>query len=107
MQPDPSFKSIQLHGSLTVERASALKQEIAEVLAAGKNILLDFAQVEDLDLACLQLLYATAQLASKEGKELRFRGSLPSRVSERLLACGILRVDSERAEDFESALLSL
>ena len=107
MQPDLYPKLVQLQGSLTVDRALTLKQEMDAAFAAGNAIQFDFSQVEDLDLACLQLLYAATRLASKEGKELHFRGSIPAKVSKRLLGCGILRIDSQRAEDLESALVSL
>jgi anti-anti-sigma regulatory factor len=106
MQAGSSPEILKLHGSLTVVRASSLKTEIAEALSTGENVLLNLSQVEDLDLSCLQVLCAAMLSASKAGKELHFGGSLPSKVSQRLVACGILQGDSEHAEDFESALAS-
>jgi anti-anti-sigma regulatory factor len=104
MYAQSSPEAVKLHGALTVEHAARLKSEIAEALAGRENVLLNFSQVEDLDLACLQVLYSAKASAAAAGKELHFLGSIPPRVSERLVSCGILRSASEHAEDFELAL---
>jgi anti-anti-sigma regulatory factor len=96
---------INLQGSLGVDRAATLKTEISEALSASDNVLLSVSLVEDIDLACLQVLYAARAQASRDGKELHFLGSVPSRVSKRLVACGYLRGVTEHADDFESALV--
>jgi anti-anti-sigma regulatory factor len=105
MQTGQSPKIINLHGPLTIERSSALKAEIAEALEGHDNVLLSISLVEELDLACLQVLYAAKAEAAALGKELHFLGSVPSRVTNRLTACGFLRGPSEHAEGFESALV--
>ena len=98
-------KIVNLHGSLTVDRANALKDEIGEALKGSENVLVSLSLVEDLDLACLQVFYAAKASAVAAGKELHFLGSVPTRVSGRLAACGFLRGASARAEEFESALV--
>jgi anti-anti-sigma regulatory factor len=105
MQAGLSPRIVNLHGALTVERASALKGEVAEALDESENVALSLSLVEELDLACLQVLYAAKARASAEGKELHFIGSVPARVSKRLMACGFLNGLPERAEEFESALV--
>jgi len=106
MQTGMSSESIKLQGPLTVEHASGLKSEIAQALSDQEAVLLDFSRIEDLDLACLQVLYAARLQAQTSGKGLHFVGSLPSHVSSRLLSCGILSANSAQAEDLESALAS-
>ncbi len=105
MQAGQSPKIVNLHGSLTVDRAAALMGEISEALKGGENVLLSISLVEDLDLACLQVFYAAKAEARAAGKELHFLGSVPMRISKRLVACGFLHGVSEHAEDFESALV--
>jgi anti-anti-sigma regulatory factor len=105
MKAGQSPKVVNLQGSLLVDRAAALKDELVEALEGSDNVLLGISQVEDLDLACLQVLYAAKKSATSAGKELHFLGSVPSRLSKRLAACGFLGGASGNAEEFESALL--
>lgn len=105
MKAGQSPKIIHLLGSLLVDRAASLKEEISEALEGSDNVLLGVSQVEDLDLACLQVLYAAKKSAASAGKELHFLGSVPSRLSKRLVACGFLHGVSGNAEEFESALV--
>jgi anti-anti-sigma regulatory factor len=105
MQTGQSPKIVNLHGSLTVERAIAFKEELSLALAGGDNLLLSLSLVEDIDLACLQILYAAKASAASQGKEIHFLGSVPSRIMKRMATCGFLRGASDRAEDFESALV--
>jgi anti-anti-sigma regulatory factor len=105
MHAGQSPRIVNLHGSLTVDRAAALKGEISEALEGCESVLLSISLVEDLDLACLQVFYSAKAKAAAAGKELHFLGSVPSRVSKRLVACGFLRKATEHAEEFESALV--
>jgi anti-anti-sigma regulatory factor len=104
MEAGQSPKIVNLHGSLTVEGAAALKGEIAAALSESDNVLLSVSLVEDLDLACLQVIYSAKAQATASGKELHFLGSVPSRISKRLVACGFLGGIAEHAEDFETSL---
>ncbi len=105
MEAPLSPRIVNLQGSLSIERAAALKAEIAEALRGGDSVLLSLSLAEDLDLSCLQVIYAAKRQALSSGKALHFLGSVPSRIARRLAACGFLRGPAERAEDFESALV--
>ena len=98
-------KIVSLKGSLTVERASTLKDEIAEALASSDDIRLNLSLVEDFELPCLQVLFAAKSTAEAEGKELHIQGSVPPTIAQRLVSCGFLRDVSGTAEAFESALV--
>jgi anti-anti-sigma regulatory factor len=98
-------KIINLGGSLIVDRASALKSELAAALAASGNVLVSLSTAEELDLACLQVLYAARKSAFAAGKEFHFVGTIPTRVAKRLSAAGVLKGLPERAEDFEAGLV--
>lgn len=104
MQAAKAPNILYLSGSLGVDRVSALKDELASALEGEGRVLLNFSSVEDIDLSCIQVLYAARASAKALGRELHFVGSLPSRVASRLLSCGFLKGASERSEDFEAAL---
>jgi anti-anti-sigma factor len=104
MQHDSAPMIVNLSGALTIERASALRDEISTALAKADNVLLSLSLVEELDLACLQVFYAAKKSASSRGKELHFVGTVPSRVVKRLAACGLLHGAAASAEDFEAGL---
>jgi anti-anti-sigma regulatory factor len=95
---------LDLGATLTVDRAASLRDELAAALAEGGKVSIVFSAVEDLDLSCLQVLYAATLSARAAGRELHFTGSLSRRVSNRLKSCGFLGKDFERAEDLESSL---
>jgi anti-anti-sigma regulatory factor len=105
MQTGQSPKIVNLQGSLTVDKAAALKVQIETAMDGCDKLLLSISLVEDIDLACLQVFYSAKSSAAASGKELHFLGSVPSRVSKRLIACGFLHGHSEHADEFESALV--
>lgn len=96
---------INLSASLTVDKATALKDELSAALSKGENVLLNLSEVEELDLPCLQVIYAAHALAKASGCGLHFSGQAPERVVSRLAACGFLRGPTERSGDLESALV--
>ena len=105
MQDGQSPTIINLHGTLSVERSSSLKDELGQALEEQDTVLISISLVEEIDLACLQVFYAAKAQAAAEGKELRFIGSVPSRVTARLATCGFLRRRVDSADDLESALV--
>lgn len=98
-------KIINLSGPLTVERAVSLKTELLAALAGKGPLLISLSLVEDLDLACLQVIYAARKSAAASGKDFHFIGSVPSRIVKRLQAAGFVHGAPERAEDFEAELV--
>lgn len=105
MVPGQSPKILNLQGPLVIDRAASLKEEFGSALSESDQVLISISLVEEIDLACLQVLYSARAQARAQGKELRLVGSVPSRVVERLEACGIVKGSPERAEDLESALV--
>jgi anti-anti-sigma regulatory factor len=105
MQSGQTPAVITLSSSLTVDRAAALKEELSAALESNENVVLNIAQVEEIDLSCLQVLYAAGSTAKAKGKGLHFIGAAPAKVAKRLASCGFLRVESDRAEAFEAALV--
>lgn len=97
-------KILNLSGSLTIDRVATLKDELSATLAESSQILVSISLVEEIDLACLQVLYSARRSAVATGKEMHFIGTVPSRVVRRLAAAGFLHGSPERAEDFEAGL---
>jgi len=100
-----SGKIVNLSGPLIVDRSQALKDELTAAIAESSDIHVSLSLIEDLDLACLQVLYAAKRQAGAEGKGFHFSGTVPSRVVRRLAAAGILKGSHQRAEDFEADLI--
>ena len=95
---------LNLGAVLNVERAVALRDDIAAAMNGDDIVDISFSAVEELDLSCLQVLFAALAYAKVSGKELRFVGALSRRVSERLKACGFLGQGLDQAADLETAL---
>lgn len=97
-------KIVSLSGALLVDRAQPLKDELLAALSDSGQVLVSLSAVEELDLACLQVLYGARRLAVADGKEFHFVGSVPARVAKRLAAAGFIPRTVERAEDLEATL---
>jgi anti-anti-sigma regulatory factor len=98
-------KIVNLSGSLIVDRAAALKEELSAALAESSQLLVSLSLIEDLDLSCLQVLYAARRSAVAAGKDFHFIGTVPTRIVKRLASAGFLHGKAERAEDFETNLV--
>jgi len=105
MQGSKSARTVNLQGPLTIDKAAGIKASLAEALAAASVVIVDISSAEDMDLACLQALYAARAEAKAGGKQLHLEGTIPLRVAQRLSACGFLRGMPERAEEFEASLV--
>jgi anti-anti-sigma regulatory factor len=105
MQAGRAPTIVKPSGSLNVERASALKDELSAALAEGDAVLVDLSSIEELDLSCLQVLYAAGLSAKAAGKALRFSGALPASIAKRLSSCGFLCGPDEGQEGLGSALV--
>lgn len=97
-------KVLKLSGSLNVDRAVALKAELSSALGEATHVLVDFSEVEEIDLSALQILYAARRSAAATGKEIHLIGSIPTKVVKRLVACGFLHGSPVRAEEVETGL---
>lgn len=91
MQPDSPASTLELAASLTIDRAAELRAQLTEVLAASGRVILDFSRVEEVDLACLQVIFAARSSARASGKSLGFSGLPSPAAMSRLAAAGFLR----------------
>lgn len=82
--------AIRIDGQATLTNAGELKALLLEWLAEGKNLQLDFAAAEDIDVPQMQLLWAAAREAARTGVEITCRAS--SAVAAAVRDSGFARV---------------
>jgi anti-anti-sigma regulatory factor len=105
MQGSSQTSTVNLSGSLTIEKAAEIKRELAAALSSSSRVSVDISAIEDIDLACLQALYAARAEAKALGKELHLEGTIPQRAAKRLSACGFIRGTPVGAAELEAALV--
>ncbi len=74
------MKVLRLAGVLTIESAARLREVMLEVLEAGQGLRLDMGSLEEIDLACTQVICAAHRSFLKSSLQL----SLIGEVSEGL-----------------------
>jgi anti-anti-sigma regulatory factor len=94
--------TIRLEGDLTLPNAAKLKKILIKALINADAVTIQFGDVQDLDLSCLQLLCSAHRSAVRLKKQIRFEGSLPKILQETADAAGYLRLkgcqlDSEKS----------
>jgi len=92
-------------GILGIEKAASLRAEIFESLSGSATVEFDFSGIGDLDLPCLQVLYAARHEALERGLEFRLSGKVSSRVVRKLRASGFVNGTPESGADLEGCLL--
>jgi len=70
-----------ISGKCTVEHAASLREALLEALGAGKDLTLDIAGVEEVDVTFLQLLLSTALTLARDGKKLERTGPVSAAAS--------------------------
>jgi anti-anti-sigma regulatory factor len=70
--PGDSFV-IRREGACTLASAGELKRLLVEGMASGKNLRVDLAGAEEIDLAAMQLLWAAGRIAERAGVAIALR----------------------------------
>ena len=65
---------LALQGQLTVDNAATLHHRLVEVVQQSEAVTLDLSLVEKIDLACLQLLFATQKSSRNSNKAFSLAG---------------------------------
>ena len=60
---------LTLAGSLTIEQAHQLREVLSGIIARSNQVFVSLAEVEDVDIASLQILYAARTDALRAKKE--------------------------------------
>ncbi|MBF0380457.1 MAG: STAS domain-containing protein [Magnetococcales bacterium] len=77
-----------LSGDLTVQYASTFKEALLEGVFGADTLVIDFAEVERMDLSTVQLLCATHRAIKKNNKNLIIAGTVPAIVRETIADAG-------------------
>jgi anti-anti-sigma regulatory factor len=98
-------KEISLKGSLLVDRAKEIKETLSKALQQSDSVLVDLSSAADIDLACIQTLYAAKRTAEKKGISFSFTLSIPEHIMKKLTKSGFLRKALGNAEELGSSLV--
>lgn len=99
-----SVKVVTWEGSPSVERAAALKNELALALSQASQVVISLSLMDSIDLSAIQLLKAASVEAEKTGKTFHLTGTVKPDLSRALVVSGFIRNPSENARDLESEL---
>jgi anti-anti-sigma regulatory factor len=99
-------REVLLAGNLTLARSLAVKGELERALE-GSPVVISFGEVENVDLAFLQVLCAARRTAIRDGKEIVFRGeTVPSMIAELVEDVGLHQGAGSEGDRFWATLLS-
>lgn len=70
-------KVVEWSGSLGIEQAQSLKNELSNALAENNNVVLNLSKVEDIDTTTIQLIIAAHKEAEKRGINFKVDKNLP------------------------------
>jgi anti-anti-sigma factor len=102
---DEAIKILTLEGNLTINRAEEIQNEILSSLSNTKQVLINLAHAETIDISFIQILYAAKSEARKQKKELHLTGSLTETVLRGFIMAGVTKGSSLDARELESTLL--
>lgn len=100
-----SIKVITLQGDLSIQKASAIVEEIQAAMGTTDKLVFDITLAESIDLSCLQILYAAKKTADKKGIELVFKGPVPSEIATALAVGGFCRKPPEDGSELADTLV--
>jgi anti-sigma B factor antagonist len=83
MEELEAYSLIRLEGECTLGSAAELKRLLLEGLASGKDLRLDMADVEEIDIAVMQLLWAAGLQAERAGAGIAVRMSEAAGIAAR------------------------
>ncbi len=96
--------TIRLEGDLTMRNAPELKKMLIKALINSDAVTIQFGDVQDLDLSCLQLFCSAHRSALRLKKQIRFEGSPPKKLRETADAAGFLRLKGCKLDSDKSCI---
>lgn len=85
------IRHLHWQGELTVQQVGHCRDELQQALAAVDRIVLRLDDIEEIDIAFMQLLCAAYRTAATLGKEIAVDGPLPLRHLETVRLAGFSR----------------
>ena len=86
-------QQLSLKGSLGLRDATRLAEDFERALAAPGPVLVDCAELTEIDLAIVQLLISAQRTAMAAGRSLTLRHPVDGPLERLLKAAGILAAD--------------
>ncbi|MFO8064429.1 MAG: STAS domain-containing protein [Spirochaetota bacterium] len=102
---EQDLQVVSLEGDATVTSVQTLKERLTEALDTSAKVLVNLSHVSGMDLAGVQLLYATKREADSRGVDFHFTGTISDPVRETLEAGGFVQQAPADARELESVLL--
>ncbi len=82
--------SLKLSGELTIQGASDLRELFIETLNKTDELVVDLSEVEEFDLACLQLCFSLSKTAVALNKSVTFSDNGNRRVQNLINTSGFM-----------------
>ncbi|MFZ0480978.1 MAG: STAS domain-containing protein [Terriglobales bacterium] len=79
---------LQLKGDLDIRCSAELKGLLIEAIAQGKAVRIELAQVAEIDVTAVQLLWAAKRYAEKTSVAFAVAGDLPDKIRGAVGAAG-------------------
>jgi anti-anti-sigma regulatory factor len=79
---------IRLDGVVDISSAAELKTCLTDALAAATELRMDLAQVADIDVTWVQLVWAAQRQAIRAGTKFSFSGPVPEKIGAALRDTG-------------------
>jgi len=86
---DKKFVTVKWRGTVGIEQAHKLKDELIEAFNKNSEIRLDISKVEDIDITGIQIIVAARKEAEKVGKAFFITGKIPKAIEEFITASSI------------------
>lgn len=76
-------------GTAGIESAKKLQTELQKAINANQEIFLDLSELEDIDLAGIQIILAAHKEAESRQKTFLLKSQIPQAILEYVSGCGI------------------
>lgn len=100
-----SVKVLTWEGTLSIERAAELKNELMNAFEASSQVVVSLSLVENLDLSIIQLLASASLEALRTGKSFHLTGTIHPEVAQVFLVSGFLERSTDNARNLEIEFL--
>ncbi|MCX8123262.1 MAG: STAS domain-containing protein [Spirochaetes bacterium] len=81
---------IEIDEFVNVKHIKQFADEVAAILRAEKDIVLDFTKSKRLDLSVVQVILSLLKTAKQQNKTVKFKG-VNDTIKKQLKLCGVIR----------------
>ncbi len=105
MEGESNPTVIELRGNIGIGAMRELADAFRDALARPGDVHVAFADVEDLELPGVQLVYAVALEAARAGRRMVFSGTINQKISGKLFCAGFIPAPVDDATGLETRLV--